>query len=71
MPPVDSRIAEVHVDVDAVLAIALVKTPHDRWDSAALLKTALALAVAGELDPQTRRRAADLLARHPWGAVRN
>jgi len=71
MPQKPSTLAELHVDVDAVLAIALVKSPDDRWQSADDLRAALTVALDGNLDPRTRRRAADLLARHPWGAVRN
>lgn len=71
MPQRPSELAELHVDVDAALAIALVKAPEDRWQTAGELREALARALDGALDPRTRRRAADLLARHPWGAVRN
>ena len=71
MPQKPSSLAELHVDVDSILAIALVKSPEDRWQSAAELRAALALAVTGQLDPRTRRRATDLLGSHPWGAVRN
>jgi eukaryotic-like serine/threonine-protein kinase len=71
MPQQPSTLAELHVDVDAVLAIALCKQPDDRWQSVHELRAALARALAGDLDPETRRRAADLLARHPWGAVRS
>lgn len=70
MPQQPSSLAELHADVDAVLAIALCKQPADRWQTVEELRTALARALAGELDARTRRRAADLLARHPWGAVR-
>jgi len=71
MPQQPSTLAEVHPDVDAVLAIALFKEPQDRWQTVEELRDAMALAVEGKLDPQTRRRAADLIARHPWGAVRS
>ena len=70
MPQQPTSLAELHVDVDAVLAIGLCKDPADRWQSVVELREALALAVAGQLDPRTRRRAADVLAKHPWGAVR-
>jgi len=70
MPQRPSSLVELHEDVDAVLAIGLVKDPADRWDSIGELREALAAAFAGELDPSTRRRAGELVARHPWGAVR-
>ena len=70
MPQSPSALADLHPDVDAVLAIGLVKDPADRFQSAAELRAALAAAMRGELDEQTRQRAATLLARHPWGAVR-
>ncbi len=70
MPQQPSTLAELHPDVDAVLAIALFKEPDDRWQTLDELREAMALALEGKLDPRTRRRAADLLARHPWGAVR-
>jgi serine/threonine-protein kinase len=65
-----SLLAELHVDVDAVLAIALSKQPNDRWNSVGELRVTLAAAFDGKLDPRTRRRAADLVAKHPWGAAR-
>jgi serine/threonine-protein kinase len=65
-----SLVAELHVDVDAVLAIALSKQPNDRWNSVGELRVTLAAAFDGKLDPRTRRRAADLAAKHPWGAAR-
>jgi serine/threonine-protein kinase len=71
MPQQPSSLAELPGDVDAVLALALVKAPRDRWESAAALRAALARALTGELDDQVRRRALEVLARHPWGAVRN
>jgi hypothetical protein len=70
MPQRPSALAELHVDVDAALSIGLVKEPADRWQSVDELTTALRRALAGDLEPRLRRRAADLLARHPWGAVR-
>ncbi len=70
MPQRPSALAELHEDVDAVLAIGLVKDPARRWDKIADLRTTLAAALRGELDPEIRRRAEELLADHPWGAVR-
>ena len=71
MPQKPSGLSELHVDVDAALAIGLVKKPDDRWQSVTELRDALRLAHAGELEPATRDRAAELLGRHPWGAVRD
>jgi len=70
MPQQPSTLSDLHVDVDAVLAIGLVKEPADRWQSLKQMREHMALALRGELDAETRQRAADLLARHPWGAVR-
>jgi serine/threonine-protein kinase len=69
MPPQPSTLAELDVGVDAVLAVGLVKDPAHRWQSVRELREALAAALAGEFDAPTRRRAAQLIARHPWGAV--
>ena len=71
MPQKPSTLAELSDDVDAVLAIGLVKDPAKRWSSVRDLRAALATATSGDLDPAVRRRAEDLLADHPWGAVRN
>ncbi|HSD86768.1 MAG TPA: serine/threonine-protein kinase [Kofleriaceae bacterium] len=70
MPQKPSTLAELHVDVDAALAIGLVKDPANRWQTVAELREALTKALAGDLDPRTRRRAADMIGFHPWGAVR-
>ncbi len=71
MPQQPSSLAELPVDVDAALAIGLAKRADDRWQSVAELRNAVRQAVSGELDPATRQRAAALLERHPWGAVRD
>jgi serine/threonine-protein kinase len=70
MPQRPSAIADVHDDVDAALALGLVKQPDQRFERVGDLREALVAALAGELDPAVRRRAADVLADHPWGAVR-
>jgi serine/threonine-protein kinase len=71
MPLAPSELApELPADLDAVLAIGLTKQPDDRWDNARALRTALAAAFAGTLDNALRTRAAGVLAKHPWGAVR-
>ena len=69
MPVQPSQLAPVSPDVEAVLAIALAKTPADRFATAGELAAALTLAAAGaspELG-ELRERAAVLLARTPWG----
>jgi serine/threonine-protein kinase len=70
MPLAPSTLAELPEDVDAALALGLAKDPAKRWNTIGELRDALDNALRGELDPRTRRRAADLLAAHPWGAVR-
>ena len=70
MPLKPSTLAELHEDVDAALALGLAKDPALRWNAVGELRDALDGALRGELDPRVRRRAADLLAGHPWGAVR-
>ena len=70
MPQQPSTLAELHSDVDAVLAIGLCKEPSERWQTVGELRVALEVAIAGQLDPRARRRAADVLGKHPWGAVR-
>jgi serine/threonine-protein kinase len=70
MPQMPSTLAELPEDVDAALALGLAKDPNKRWTAIGELRDALAAALRGELDPRIRRRAADLLAAHPWGAVR-
>ncbi|MBV8759102.1 MAG: serine/threonine protein kinase [Deltaproteobacteria bacterium] len=70
MPQKPSTLAPLPDDVDSVLALALAKDPAARWPTAEELRAALATALEGTLDPRIRRRAADLLVAHPWGAVR-
>ncbi|HEY5924387.1 MAG TPA: serine/threonine-protein kinase [Kofleriaceae bacterium] len=70
MPQQPSTLAELHADVDTVLAIALCKEPSERWQTVAELRVALEVGLAGQLDPRARRRGADVLGKHPWGAVR-
>jgi serine/threonine-protein kinase len=71
MPQAPSSLAaELHEDLDRVLAIGLVKDPALRFDSVKELRAALAAAANGLLDPKLRVRAAKLVEKHPWGAVR-
>jgi hypothetical protein len=70
MPQQPSTLTDLPDGIDAVLAIGLCKQPVDRWQSVGELRAALDLALAGKVDPQTTRRAEDILTRHPWGSVR-
>jgi tRNA A-37 threonylcarbamoyl transferase component Bud32 len=70
MPQQPSSLAELNVDVDDVLALGLCKDPSDRWQTVGELRVSLAAAFNGQLDPRARRRAADVISKHPWGAVR-
>jgi len=71
MPERPSATGDLHGDLDAVFAIALVKDPRERWASIAELRAALAAAMTGALAPELRARGDDLVVRHPWGAVRH
>ena len=66
MPPRPGELAELPDDVDRWFAIALAKDPDARFQTGEALTTALAAALAGDLDPNLRRRAAALLAKQPW-----
>ncbi len=66
MPPRPSSIADVHADVDLVLAIAIAKDPDDRFASGAELATALADAVRGSLAPALRKRGEALIKKQAW-----
>jgi serine/threonine-protein kinase len=66
MPLKPSSITDVPADVDACLAIALAKDPDDRFATGAALAHALEAALAGNLDPALRKRAASLLRKLPW-----
>jgi serine/threonine-protein kinase len=66
MPRAPSRLAEIGVDVERVLLIAMAKRPEDRFDTARALADALESAVDDSLDDDLRQRADALLDRHPW-----
>jgi len=53
--------------VDIVLAIAMAKSPENRFESALELAQALEGARAGTVPPELRARALALLERDPWG----
>ena len=67
VPTQPSLLSTVPADVDRVLALGLAKSAHDRFASAVELAGWFALAIRNELSPEQRRRADDLLAKHPWG----
>ena len=59
MPVQPSRVAEVSPQVEAVIAIAMAKTPGDRFAKAGELAAALADAVDGKLPRETQVRRED------------
>ncbi|HSN30878.1 MAG TPA: serine/threonine-protein kinase [Kofleriaceae bacterium] len=69
MPARPGSLAPLHDDVDLVLALALAKTPKERFANARELSTALAAAVHGALPQPLRLRARALVAEHPWESV--
>jgi serine/threonine-protein kinase len=70
MPPRPSLAATVPHDLDHALAIALAKSPRDRFASARALVDALAHACRANLSPELRRRGEVLIATHPWQSTR-
>ena len=67
IPTQPSLLAALPADVDRVLAIGLAKSPGDRFATATELATWFSAATRDGLAPEQRRRADDLLGRHPWG----
>jgi tRNA A-37 threonylcarbamoyl transferase component Bud32 len=67
MPLQPSQIASVSPAVEAVLAVALAKSPDDRFETAGALASALRDAAAGRSSPEIVARAAGIVARTPWG----
>jgi serine/threonine protein kinase len=67
VPTQPSILSPVPGDVDRVLALGLAKQPADRFTTALELAEWLALAIADQLTPEQRRRADELIAKHPWG----
>jgi serine/threonine-protein kinase len=67
MPPQPSRLTEVSSQIEAVLAIAMAKSPSDRFASAGEFATALEAAVEDRLPREIAQRAAKILTRTPWG----
>jgi eukaryotic-like serine/threonine-protein kinase len=66
-PRAPSSNADLSEDVEFVLALALAKSPQERWETARELAEALAQALEGRLDPRLRERARTHLQRQPWG----
>jgi hypothetical protein len=67
VPTQPSLLVQLPGDIDRVLALGLAKDVRDRFANATELADWFAAAVTEELTPEQRRRADDLLARHPWG----
>jgi serine/threonine-protein kinase len=69
MPPRPGALAELPGDVDRAFAIALAKSPEERFASGIELADALTAALAGELDPKLRKRGDALIRKYPWEAA--
>jgi len=67
MPPRPTSLVELPAAVEAVLAVALAKQPAERFGAAGELARALFAAAAGHRDAVLATRAAEILARTPWG----
>ncbi|HEV7555101.1 MAG TPA: serine/threonine-protein kinase, partial [Kofleriaceae bacterium] len=66
MPARPSELAPLDPDIDRWVALALAKSPDDRFASGAELSQALAQAIGGTLDGKLRRRADALVRRRGW-----
>jgi serine/threonine protein kinase len=67
VPTQPSMLVTLPGDIDRVLAIGLAKDPRDRFATAVELAAWFAAATEGELDPEQRRRADELIVKYPWG----
>jgi eukaryotic-like serine/threonine-protein kinase len=67
MPVQPSQRAKVSPQLEAVLAIALAKSPLHRFATAGELATALTAAIDGQLDRALQRRGEAILHDTPWG----
>jgi serine/threonine-protein kinase len=67
VPTQPSMLVAVPADVDRVLALGLAKETRDRFATASELADWFATAIREELTADQRRRADDLVSRHPWG----
>ncbi len=70
LPPRPSEIAELPLDVDAVLAIGLAKDPNDRFSTAEEFASALADAARADLSNELRDLGHKRERTHPWGTTR-
>ena len=66
MPTRPSKLAELHPQVDAALAIGLAKHATDRFDRASELADALHAALRGGLDPRLLARGTAVQDNTPW-----
>jgi serine/threonine-protein kinase len=67
IPTQPSMLAALPADVDRVLALGLAKDSRDRFATALELATWFSAAITEELTAEQRRRANDLMTKHPWG----
>jgi eukaryotic-like serine/threonine-protein kinase len=67
IPTQPSMLSPLPADVDRVLGLGLAKHAADRFATATELATWFTAAIRDGLDHEQRRRADDLLGRHPWG----
>jgi len=67
VPTQPSLLSTLPADIDRVLALGLAKNARDRFSSAVELAGWWSLAIRGDLSFEQRRRADDLIAKHPWG----
>jgi serine/threonine-protein kinase len=65
-PPRASEVANLPVEVDLVLAVAMAKAPSERFDSAQEFADALEAAGRGVIDVALAARAEKVLAKLPW-----
>jgi hypothetical protein len=66
MPGRPGELVEVDADVDRWFALALAKSPEERFATGAEAAQHLTSALAGSLDPKLRKRADGLIRKHPW-----
>lgn len=69
MPPQPSKVIDLPETVDLLLAIGLAKRAADRFATGDEFAAALRAALQGEIAPELRRHAAELLVEHAWGAT--
>ena len=67
MPVQPTKRAQVSPGIEAVLAVALAKSPVHRFATAGELAQVFSEAVAGKVDRAIARRAEALLETLPWG----